>query len=190
MTKKSFFLSTIGISALLFILYNVFSAYYISKQQNTRLAELLPTPVVSTDEDTLFYALIGQEVNMNNGVTMGVVTSMQPMSEPPQPLNHFTYVVFNNTSEAIRFPDQGFGLEIYTIENSAWKLLQLRYVPIASEKELPPKLKKLDFDAENFLSLSEENLNSLPSHNIRLYIHGVGEKTNKRYGAYLDISLP
>ncbi len=190
MKKKNFLIGAIVFALFLFSLYNIIGAFYIRQQQNTRLAEFLPTPVISNEENIMFYDIIGQEVDLNNGVTMEIIPLLQPTSEPLQSPNHFDFVVFNNTAEPIKFQDQGFGLEVYAFEGSAWKLLELKYAPIISEKSLPPKLKKLDFDIANMWSLFEENLYSLPSRNIRLYIHGVGEKTNNLYGAYMDISLP
>jgi hypothetical protein len=91
----------------LFFLYNILGAIDIKQHQNTRLAEFLPTQVISNEENILFYEIVGQEVNLNDGITVEVIPLLQPMSEPAQPANHFDFVVYNNTTESIKFQDQG-----------------------------------------------------------------------------------
>lgn len=188
--KKKIILSIANTIVLFLALYTLAVTHYIKQQDNTQTAAFLPTPIISHDDDISFYDLVGQEVNLNNGITMELIPLLQTANSQLLPAKHFDFVVFNNTTEIVKFNNQGFGLEIYTIESNAWKLLNLQYVPLALEKKLPPKLQKIDFNIANIWSVSEKNLSSLQARNIRLYVHGVGEKTNNLFGAYLDISLP
>ena len=63
------------------------------------------------------------------------------------------------------------------------------YTPEKTSKTLPAKTEKFDFNILNSWEFNEGDLINIETNIIRILVTGRGENSNKKYSAYLDVSL-
>lgn len=159
---------------------------YNNSIKSTDTLTVILTPMFSENANNLFSSMHEIGTDLNSGITINRI----PSANIEQARN-ITYVVFNHTDESIIFPDQGFGLSIYqfNVTDMAWEKLPLPHFPEQVRKTLPPKLDGLDLNIRNVWTVLENDVDSLPSQDIRLYVSGSGQKTNTIYGAFMDVKI-
>ena len=99
------------------------------------------------------------------------------------------FAVFNHSSEAVTFSDQGFSLKIYYYDESmsCWNEKELYPFPAPRPKTLPARTS--DISHTNTWSILEDDIvNAVPGV-YRLYIEGIGDLTGKKYGAFFDFTV-
>jgi len=67
--------------------------------------------------------------------------------------------------------------------------LHLQHVPDSNPKVLPPNLEKWDLKINNSWDILQNDTKVFGYGPIRLYVAGEGKVTNKKYGAYLDLTI-
>lgn len=164
---------------------------FVLVNRNYRESAITPTPSLSaslfSDEaDDIFVSSVADNVDLNSGITMEAARSAIP-----EQINNVNFAVFNHTDEPILFTNQGFNLTVFRYDEIArkWENLPLRYVPNSEPKILPPRLETWDFELNNSWDILEDQTTDWGYKQIRIYISGDGEMTNKTYGAYLDVTI-
>ena len=151
---------------------------------------ITPSPAVSLfseEANEIFVSSVAGDVDLNSGITMDGPT---PVAIPEQ-INNIDFAVFNHTDEPILFSNQGFDLTVFRYDEIAkkWENLPLRYVPHAEPTILPPRLETRYSDVNNSWDILEDETTAWGYKQIRLYVSGKGQMTNKTYGAYLDVTV-
>ena len=143
-------------------------------------------PQFSDEADRNFTSLIAKGVDVNSGITIETST---PYSGQEYSIG---FAVFNHTDESIIFSNQGFGLTIFRYDdaNKVWEKLQLRHQPYVELRKIPAKIETWNSATDSTWHIPEEDTIALGYKQIRLYVIGKGETTNRDYGAYLDVSIP
>lgn len=143
-----------------------------------------PLPIFSEQADKNFANSIAKDVVLNSGITME-----RAMPVYPEQINNVTFSVFNHTDEPIIFSNQGFGLAVFTYDetNKKWKELQLPHVPFPEPTTLPPRTENWNPKIDNSWDILENDTAALGYKKIRFYILGKGKITNNSYAAYLDV---
>ena len=141
----------------------------------------------SNEANEIFVSSVAGDVDLNSGITMDGPT---PMAIPEQ-INNIDFAVFNHTNEPILFSNQGFDLTIFRYDEIAkkWENLALRYVPHSEPTVLPPRLETRYSDVNNSWHILEDETTAWGYKQIRIYVSGNGQMTNKTYGAYLDVTI-
>ena len=178
----------ISLGAILLILVGFLLFFKMSKIQDAPLG-YSTTPVVSLfskEADEAFVSALVSNIDLNSGITMDKATTLFP-----EQANNVTFAVFNHTDEPIIFPDQGFGLIVFRYDdiNNFWEELKLQYVPYREVKILPPNLEKWDVKNGNTWDILESETIAFGVEQLRIYVSGKGQKTNKIYSAYLDVPI-
>lgn len=141
---------------------------------------ITPSPAVSLfseEANEIFVSSVAGDVDLNSGITMDGPT---PVAIPEQ-INNIDFAVFN----------QGFDLTVFRYDEvtKTWENLPLRYVPHAEPTILPPRLETRYSDVNNSWHILEDETTAWGYKQIRLYVSGKGQMTNKIYGAYLDVTI-
>jgi hypothetical protein len=149
---------------------------------------LTPSPVVSLfseEANEIFVSSVAGEVDLNSGITME-----RPASAIPEQINNVGFAVFNHTDEPILFSNQGFDLTVFRYDEitKKWENLPLRYVPHSEPTILPPRIETWS-DVDKTWAILEDETTAWGYKQIRIYISGKGQMTNKTYGAYLDVTI-
>jgi hypothetical protein len=155
--------------------------------QKSESAEHLLTPKYSKEANDIFVSSIAENTDLNSGLTIERAMSLYSDQE-----NNVSFAVFNHTNESITFPNQGFGITIfwYNDTKNLWEELSLNHLPYSTAKTLPPKLERWDFEENlNSRDVLENDVEALPYDLVRLYVSGVGDLTDKKYGAHIDITI-
>jgi len=141
----------------------------------------------SDEANEIFVSSIVGNVDLNSGITMDGPT---PVAIPEQ-INNIDFAVFNHTDEPILFSNQGFNLTIFGYDEIAkeWENLPLRYVPHSETTILPPRLETQYSEVNNSWHILEDETTAWGYEQVRIYVAGKGTKTNKIYGAYLDVTI-
>jgi hypothetical protein len=159
----------------------------IQSSINTSLDSVSSTQIGTENSEEMFNETLIQFANVNTGMTISPNTAL---NNPDTPSNRYvSFLVLNNTSEAIVFNDIGFSIQIfeYDVNNAEWKNVILPYKPEKRQKVLPAHLNKIDFDVLNFWEIFERDLINVTSNEMRILISGVGEQSRITYGAYVDV---
>lgn len=163
----------------------------ISRIYYTQDITVTPTPSNASSyfpkaADEIFVSSVVPNQDLNTGITIEFATFLLPEQR-----DNVSFTVLNHTDESIKFTNQGFGLTIFGYDdiNQRWESLELQHIPYAEPKILPPKLERWDPEINNSWDILENDVAALDREFIRLYISGVGEATNKTYGAYADVRV-
>ena len=176
-------LSAIG---LIFVLFLVISDVSSNEDVLVTPTSYTVTSLFSKEADETFVLSLVDGTDLNSGITIERAT---PAS--PDQVNNITFAVFNHTDEEIIFPDQGFGIAVFSYDenNHHWERLQLPSAPYSEVKTLPPKLETWDFEVNNTWGLLDYDTTTFGEERLRLYVSGKGKRTNQIYGAHLDVSI-
>lgn len=138
------------------------------------------------EADEIFVSSVAPNQDLNTGITIEFATFLLPEQR-----DYLAFTLLNHTDESIKFSDQGFSLTIFGYDdiNQRWESLKLQHIPYAEPKILPPKLEQWDPEINNSWDILENDVAALDREFVRLYISGVGESTNKTYGAYADVPV-
>jgi hypothetical protein len=141
----------------------------------------------SDEANKIFVSSIAGNIDLNSGITMDGPT---PVAIPEQ-INYIDFAVFNHTDESILFSNQGFDLTVFRYDEvtKTWETLPLRYVPHTEPTILPPRLETKYSDVLNSWSILEDETTAWGYRQIRIYVYGKGQTTDKTYGAYLDVTI-
>ena len=145
------------------------------------------TSLFSEEANEIFVSSVAGDVDLNSGITIDGPT---PVAIPEQ-INNIDFAVFNHTDEPILFSNQGFDLIVFRYDETArkWENLPLRYVPNSEPTILPPQLETRYSDVNNSWHILEDETTAWGYKQIRIYVSGNGQMTNKTYGAYLDVTI-
>jgi hypothetical protein len=164
----------------------------VSGNRNHLESAVTPTPslavsLFSDEANKIFVSSVAGDVDLNSGITMDGPT---PVAIPEQ-INNIDFAVFNHTDEPILFSNQGFDLTVFRYDEPAkkWENLPLRYVPHSEPTILPPRLETEYSEVHNSWSILEDETTAWGYKQIRIYVSGKGQTTNKTYGAYLDVTI-
>lgn len=146
----------------------------------------IATPDYPYKANTIFASDVADGVDLNSGITLERAIPVDSSQ-----INNVTFAVFNHTDEDILFPNQGFGLIIFTYDDTGkqWVPQTLMHPPFPEETILPAKIENWYTDFNNSWDIFEDEIVSLGYKQLRLYVSGIGKVTNKLYGAYLDITV-
>jgi hypothetical protein len=141
----------------------------------------------SDDANEIFVSSVAGKIDLNSGITMDGPT---PVAIPEQ-INNIDFAVFNHIDEPILFSNQGFDLAVFRYDEIAkkWENLPLRYAPHSELTMLPPRLETEYSDVNNSWDILEDETTAWGYKQIRIYVSGKGQMTNKTYGAYLDVTI-
>jgi hypothetical protein len=175
-------LLAIAVTAIIFVIARINSNHPAVTSAHSPSASLF-----SDEANKIFVSSIAGNVDLNSGITMDGPT---PVVIPDQ-INNIDFAVFNHTDEPILFHNQGFGLTVFRYDEIAkkWENLPLQYVPHAEPTILPPRLETRYSDVSNSWHILEDETTSWGYKQIRIYVCGNGQMTNKTYGAYMDVSI-
>ncbi len=160
--------------------------------QKPQVVSFPPTPIIDSNAQSLFMENVAPNAEVNSGITMERASLMIPSGDVPPPSpNYVFFSVYNHTEEAITFVNSGFGVRVYAFDRDFlnWIEVKLPNSPQKIPKTIPPKLEKDDPNILNNWSIPNWDLEPIQHTELRIYIEGVGESTQKVYGAYIDISL-
>ena len=162
-----------------------------TNKSSVNIESPLPTPVIAPIANQIFIDKISPVDELNSGITIERLNAVQINGLPTPSPNYISVLVLNHTDESVIFNDIGFDIQVfeYSPELATWKRLTLRYWPEKSQKALPPKLEKFDFNILNSWELLDGDIVNATSNSLRIYVFGQGEITSKIYGAYLDLAL-
>lgn len=141
--------------------------------------------------DELFINKIAPNIDLNSGITIERLKSGVALGDSPPLSNDVAFLVLNHADESIVFPDQGFGLQLFGFDtsSSSWQKIEMRTHPEVRQKVLPPRLGNYDFSVDNSWLVFADELQRTKYSSVRLYILGMGSRTGKQYGAYLDAAI-
>lgn len=101
--------------------------------------------------------------------------------------------VINTSKEPIEFKNSEFNLTVYCPDkrDEKWAILPRQFHTrlVYSKTIVLPQETDDKTKPKNTLYVSEDDFEHIPNSQLRLYIEGKGELTNKKYGAYIDIAL-
>ena len=140
----------------------------------------------SDEANEIFVSSVAGKIDLNLGITIESTTPAIP-----DQINYVDFHVFNHTDEPILFPNQGFGVIAFRYDEIAkeWKNLPLHYVPHAEPTILPPRIETWNTDVINSWSIFEDETTAWGYKDVRIYVSGKGQMTNKTYSAYLDVTI-
>jgi hypothetical protein len=169
------FASIIGIVIIPKINYNTAKAQYVEGMN-------------SEESTTSFLNTIGKVQDLNQGITIFTQASWEydTESEPPY---YYNIAILNHTDEPIDFPNEGFGIEVYSYDsnNNSWYPVEIGVQPRCIPIQLGKGIGVLQ--ENNRWILNEKFLDVDRDFPVRIYVSGKGSLSNKKYGAYLDIEL-
>ena len=167
------------------IVVTIFSACSASLSEAQK-SKTTPTPLVLSQTDMAFAKGV-ESTDLNSGITIELSL--------PGPGNkadkNITFIVLNHTNETTRFPDQGFGFELYWFNQTdlQWEKQRLIYTSDPVIKQLPAKIEKMDFQSENIWTITGDQFDAIPHNQLRLFVSGKGTQSGKIYGAYVDLMV-
>jgi hypothetical protein len=145
---------------------------------------------VSNDLQQQFISQYAVNADINSGVTISVESFFdRPSDSPVKELVEFT--VFNNSSEDIYFKNNGFGLRIFTVNDTIEEWQEI--IPIIHPADIPTILlartERVGPQTNNSYYLQYSDfVGKLPS-KLRIFITGIGKITGKTYDAYIDLFI-
>ncbi|MBC6962638.1 MAG: hypothetical protein DWB48_07885 [Nitrosomonas sp.] len=144
------------------------------------------TPDYSYEANSIFASEVAGKADLNLGITMERAIPVDASQ-----INNVTFAVFNHTDEDILFPNQGFGLIIFAYDNvgKQWIPQPLMHPPYPQKTTLSAKLESWYTEIDNSWDVFENEIVSLGYKQLRLYVSGIGQVSNKLYGAYLDVTV-
>ena len=162
-----------------------------TNKTSVNMVSPLPTPVIDPMANQIFIDNVSPVDELNTGITIERINAVQINGLPTPSPNYISVLVLNHTDESVIFSDIGFDIQVfeYSPDLSTWKRLTLRYWPEKSQKVLPPKLEKFDFNVLNSWELLDGDIMNSTSNSLRIYVFGKGAVTGKTYGAFLDLTL-
>jgi hypothetical protein len=149
------------------------------------------TPDFPIEAENSFVKMLGQDVDLNSGITIIRSSIGLVISGPTPDPNNVSFLVFNHTDEPIMFQNMGFGLKVFWFDQKAgmWNQIMLPHTPYASKQILPAHLEKYSSSITNQWFIFSDDINITPSRELRIFIEGVGTVTNKKYGAFINLAL-
>lgn len=130
--------------------------------------------------------------DVNSGISIQILSSYNAPTETDFG-GLAEYAVYNHSQEPIIFPDSGFGLRIFTIQNDAiWKEIKQNTPFMENPTTMMPSGKVIDSFGnlkKNSLFLRYSDFDTEIPSMLRLYVAGTGQKTHINYVAYIDLSL-
>ena len=184
MNKTVKLLITISVPLLILIL--LFFSSLNKTAEQTNFSSRLSTPVYPKEANQSFVSSVVGDSNLNSGIT---IRRIEPLESSQ--INYISFIVLNHTEEHIVFSDQGFGYSLfwYSDIDKMWKELFLAHYPDQTPKTLPPKLEDLDRDTRNTWTILENDIETLPYKQVRLYVSGIGQISDSTYGSYIDLYI-
>jgi hypothetical protein len=152
-------------------------------------ANLFPsTPTFPKESNLLFALTVAGTNNLNAGITMERAGT--PSSDL-RDVNSITFAVFNHTSEAVTFPDPGYGVSVfrYDVLAEGWDELELPGWVGGPARTILPNTDDWPSAWRSTWTLMAEDLMLLSDTELRIFVAGTGNTTGRRYGAYLDVAI-
>jgi len=142
-------------------------------------------------KNQLFISVIALETDLNSGLTLQELTTGLTVGDAGQSPKGIGFIVLNHTEEPIVFSDIGFGLKVFQFDLSSktWNQASLMRQPDPHQRVLPPHLEAYDFTVDNLWSIFGDELEKIGYPQLRLYVSGIGSRTGKDYGAYIDVMI-
>ena len=142
----------------------------------------------SADAWEEFQMVIGEVQDTNYGISLIALPSIT--NERGQKILNYDIWVLNNTEEAITFPNNGFGIQVFTYDQASnfWRPVELGIWPSNYPFTLPSEPK--DIQGDYRWILNSHSIKGVDWKNpIRVYVSGIGDLSKKKFGAYEDILL-
>lgn len=165
----------IGLLFLLVKVYSLASSYNALKQ--------LKDPLVGDE----FMKVIGEVQDMNKGILLSIIPMIDKTGLMP---GDYLIKVKNNANESIIFPNNGFGIHLYSYqsERNSWREVELGILP--GDYSITIKPESEIFKDYNPWILNTASMKGVDWHKpIRIFVSGTGESSGNRYGAYEDVFL-
>jgi hypothetical protein len=143
----------------------------------------------SSDLEVEFSESYAKNADINTGILIRV-TAFYKNEFESQMGKFVEFEVYNETNEPVIFKNIGFGIRIFSPDETsvAWQEIKLLYSPEMVPKIIDSNTTSFNPNIYNsFVVLYSDFDVELPK-NIRLYISGVGQITNKDYIAFVDLA--
>ncbi|OQX60803.1 MAG: hypothetical protein B5M51_09885 [Anaerolinea sp. 4484_236] len=181
MFKKKGFQILLG---ALIIIGTLLAILYLSAIQSTRCKQRSIDDAIANER---FYDVIGHVDDINNEISIDVRTIPTKLFRSP---SMYWLGVVNYTDEVITFPNNGFGIVVYSYDevSGQWKIIEMNVLPSNYPFKLPSHANEFDLDYVWILNrnaLVEADLQQP----IRIFVSGVGDDSQLRYGAYIDLVM-
>lgn len=143
----------------------------------------------SSELEVEFVENYAKNANINNEILLRV-TSFHNNEFESQAGELVEFEVYNKANEPIVFKDIGFGVRIFTPDETSmtWKEINLLYSPETAPKIIDPNTVSFNPGIYNSFVIFYSDFGVEIPNNIRLYISGVGQVTNKDYIAFVDLT--
>lgn len=164
---------------------------YEQSRQGIPTVEVPATPVVDPAADAQFRAQVAPMEDMNSGLTLQRSPIGIFQGAPTPSPNYIDLVIFNHTDEPVQFSDIGFHIQAFSYKPSTqrWIPISFTVFPAPTPQVLPARLETLDFNVLNSVVVMPKDLPPTAPRAMRLLVSGLGTKTGKTYGAFLDVML-
>lgn len=183
-SRKTYFISGISVMIGIGLLILLSSTIWLPSLLNSPYSSYSLSP--STEKD--FIDRFAKNADVNSGLNLHVQSFYSDPSST-QAGELISFDVYNNTDEPIVFQDHGFGIRLFTPEEEleTWKEIMLLYIPAETTKVIGQKTETYDPITDNsfFLLYSDFEI-ELPEQ-LRFFIIGTGQLSNKKYVAFVDL---
>jgi hypothetical protein len=143
---------------------------------------------MSTVVDDFRNSLDEKNINLNSGITLKKSFPADQASDEIVSL-----IVLNHTDETIYFINSGFGLQLFCKDENAntWQKQNMPDVFVQENRVIPPKTETLNADLIdiNLTNVLKSTVSQVGCTQLRLFVHGTGQDTGKKYGAYTDVTI-
>ena len=187
----------IAIAAVLISLL-ILSTLVYNRQKSLNRSQLRYTsnpvsPNINTEVNQKFIdtVLSEQTEDINNGLSIERLNVVALEGVPTPSANHISLLVLNRTEESIEFENIGFDIQVFEYDTSTfqWNRVDLPFTPDHKKKIIPPRLEDFDFNVLNYWELTEGDFINTKTSNVRILISGIGLDTDKKYYAFMDLTL-
>jgi len=182
-----FRLSFLIVLGVLTLMLAMFCAILLSKWR----IDIIRSPIVDKRMNDKFVQEIGPINDLNTSIAFRNLSNLIVFTSPSQDPNDMSFVIQNKTNESIIFPDQGFGIQGFWLDEVAGEWIKIKQMPIYQQIRyiLPPNTESYEGEIDNSLVIRGIDIMSKDYRQVRLYISGIGSNTGKTYGAYTDYLL-
>ena len=136
----------------------------------------------------LFINQFAANANINSGITI-YVESFYDQPSDTQTGELIEYVILNHTNEDITFSNVGFGLRVFTIDETGgmWQEIFPVIHPDNTQTILMAKVEKYNPQANNSVYLEYSYFRGNLPIKLRILVNGIGKLSHTTYVAYIDL---
>lgn len=145
---------------------------------------------INENEEENFNDQFGIGKYLNEGISIQGPKQFSLSKDGANNLKGLTFYVNNNTNESVSFPNQGFGMKIlfFDLQNQQWKE-KIIQKPAEIPQIIPSQFESKNIYYKYSWSIPYWDVHKLNQGRYRIYISGIGQKSNKKYAAYFDVNI-